>query len=113
MKFPFHQESLPLICDADGVIRVGQTRVPLDTVIGAFRTGATPEEIAQQYPSLLLADIYQVIGYCLHNPAAIDEYLSNREIECEEIRLMNESRFDPNGIRDRLLSRLSKPVHPS
>lgn len=42
---------LPLETDADGVVRVGDTRVTLDTIIMAFTDGATAEEIAQQYPS--------------------------------------------------------------
>lgn len=33
--------------DADGVLRIGKTRVTLDTVITAFDLGATPEEIVQ------------------------------------------------------------------
>ena len=56
-------EILPLTTDDDGVIRVGGTRVTLDTLIAAFTEGATAEEIAQQYPSVRLADIYSVIGY--------------------------------------------------
>ncbi len=55
-------ESLPLTVDDDGVIRAGRTRVTLDTVIAAFLEGATAEEIARQYPSLDLADVYSVIG---------------------------------------------------
>lgn len=35
--------------DADGVIRVGGTRVTLDTLVEAFNEGATAEVIAQQY----------------------------------------------------------------
>jgi len=51
---------VPLAADAQGVIRVGGTRVTLDTVVSAFYEGATPEEITQQYPSLELGDVY----YC-------------------------------------------------
>jgi uncharacterized protein (DUF433 family) len=40
----------PLNADQDGVVRIGKTRVTLDTVIHAFKHGATPEEIAQRYP---------------------------------------------------------------
>jgi uncharacterized protein (DUF433 family) len=54
---------IPLKTDVDGVVRVGNTRVTLDTVIIAFKEGATAEEIVSQYPSLLLADVYAVIGY--------------------------------------------------
>ena len=49
--------------DADGVIRVGKTRVTLDTVVDAYRDGATVEGIVQQYPSLEPADVHAVIGY--------------------------------------------------
>lgn len=45
--------------------RVGGTRVTLDTLVAAFEQGATTEEIAQQYPSPGLADVYSVIGYYL------------------------------------------------
>ncbi|HTT63751.1 MAG TPA: DUF433 domain-containing protein, partial [Bryobacteraceae bacterium] len=42
-----------------------RSRVTLDLVVRAFNRGATPEEIAQDFPSLQLPDIYQVIGYYL------------------------------------------------
>jgi hypothetical protein len=35
----------PLHLDADGVMRVGGTRVTLDTVVGAYEEGATIEDI--------------------------------------------------------------------
>ena len=37
---------LPLETDGDGVVRVGNTRVTLDTIIMALTDGATAEEIA-------------------------------------------------------------------
>ncbi len=60
-------DTMPLVCDDDGVLRVGGTRVPIDAVVAAFHSGATPEEILQQYPSLDLADIYAVLGYYLRH----------------------------------------------
>jgi len=36
--------------DSHGVLRVGGTRVTLDTVIAVFKEGATPEEIVYRYP---------------------------------------------------------------
>ncbi|MBC6938357.1 MAG: DUF433 domain-containing protein [Chloroflexi bacterium] len=50
--------AVPLQTDESGTIRVGGTRVLLDLVIFAFRQGATPETIVEQYPSLALADVY-------------------------------------------------------
>ncbi|MDO9129789.1 MAG: DUF433 domain-containing protein, partial [Anaerolineales bacterium] len=98
-------ETVPLVTDIDGVIHVGETRVTLDTVIAAFLDGATAEEISQQYPSLDLADVYSVIAYYLRQRAEIDTYLQRRREQAEKIREENESRFDPSGIRDRLLAR--------
>ena len=55
-------ETIPMVTGADGVIRVSGTRVTLDSILLAFNDGATPEEIAQQCPSVPLADIYHLIG---------------------------------------------------
>jgi uncharacterized protein (DUF433 family) len=91
--------------DADGVLRAGGTRVTLDTVIGAYRDGAPAEEIAQRYPSLDLADIHAVIGHYLHHRTQVEAYLAEREARAATVRRDNELRFDPTGIRDRLLAR--------
>jgi uncharacterized protein (DUF433 family) len=98
-------EPVPLTTDRDGVVRVGSTRVPLDTVVAAFHTGATAEEIAEQYPTLDLVDIYAVIAYYLRHRGEVEEYLRVRERDAVEVRAENEARFDPVGIRERLLAR--------
>jgi uncharacterized protein (DUF433 family) len=98
-------DTIPLAMTADGVIRVSGTRVSLETLVAAFREGATPEEIAQQYPSLPLGDIYEVIGYYLRHPEEIEPYLTANAARAAETRAVNEARFDPAGIRERLLAR--------
>src|SRR5437879_7483896 len=100
-----NSEPFPLETGSDGVIRVRGTRITLDTVWAAFNEGATAEEIVQQYPSLSLADTYQAIGYCLRHPAVLDAYLAKRSASAEGIRMSNESRWRPEGIRARLLER--------
>ena len=98
-------ETIPLKMDADGVVRVGNTRVTLDTIVMGFVEGATAEEIAQQYPSVSLADVYYTIGYYLRRRPEIEAYLSRRRQQAEQVRQQNESRFDPVGVRERLLAR--------
>lgn len=98
----------PLVKDADGVIRVGDTRVTLDTVVSAFQEGATAEEIAYQYPSLNLADVYAVLGYYLQRQAEADTYLQRRREQAQVVRESNEARYAPQGIRERLLARRSE-----
>jgi uncharacterized protein (DUF433 family) len=97
--------SVPLSTDHAGVLRVNGTRVSLDSVIIAFNEGSTPEEIAQQYTTLNLADIYAVISYYLQNQAEVSEYLGRRKTQRAELKEEVESQFDPHGIRDRLLAR--------
>jgi uncharacterized protein (DUF433 family) len=98
-------ELIPLHVDADDIIRVSVTRVTLDTLIAAFSEGATAEEIVQQYPTLKLADVYSVIGYYLRHPVEVQSYLQQRQQRAGAVRQQNEARFDPAGIRDRLLAR--------
>lgn len=101
-------EILPLETDVDGAVRVGNTRVTLDTIVMAFAQGATAEEIAQQYSSLQLADIYAVIAYYLRHRSAVEAYLGHRAQQAELVRSDNETRFDPSGVRDRLLARRAR-----
>jgi len=98
-------QPVPLRTDEDGVVRVGGTRVTLDTIVAAFQDGATAEEIAQQYPSLTLADVYSVIGYYLRRRPEVDSYLADRQRIREEIRRQNQARNDSQGIRERLMAR--------
>lgn len=107
MTLVIETQPLPLILDDDGVVRVRGTRVTLDTVIYAFLNGATAEEIAQQYPSLSLPDIYSVIGYYLNQRGKVNRYLQRREKLAAKVKQQNESRFNPDGVRDRLLARQS------
>jgi uncharacterized protein (DUF433 family) len=98
-------ERIPLSAASDGVIRVGGTRVALDSVAEAFREGATAEELVQQYPSLALADVYSVLGYLLRHETEVTAYLSQRTEHRKTVRAENERRFDKEGIRARLLAR--------
>jgi uncharacterized protein (DUF433 family) len=100
-------EIIPLEMDADGVIRVSKTRVTLDTIVIAFNEGATPEEVAQQYPCVPLADVYSMIGYYLRRRSEVEAYLSQRHQLAEQVRKANESRYSPIGIRERLIARRS------
>jgi uncharacterized protein (DUF433 family) len=89
----------------DGVVRVAGTRVTIDTIVGAFETGATAEEIALQYPTVPLVDVYSVITYYLRHKPEVDAHLKEREVLAERVREEVERRFPSTGIRERLLAR--------
>lgn len=69
---------LPLRLDARGTIRVGRSRVTLDTVIDAYHRGASPEAIARQFPAVTLADVYGAIANYLQHQVEMDAYLRAR-----------------------------------
>lgn len=98
-------EPAPLRMVDDGVVRVGDTRVTLDTVVSVFKQGVTAEEIVYRYPSLQLADVYATVAFYLNHQQEVEAYLQQRQQQAQEIRKMNETRFDPQGLRDRLLAR--------
>lgn len=99
---------VPLRVDEHDVMRVGKTRVTLDTVVYAFNQGASPEEIVMSYPTLDLADVYAIVNYYIHNRADVDAYVHQRETEAARIREENEKRFPQEDIRARLLARRRK-----
>ncbi|SRR6266581_1309062 len=103
-------EPMPFLTDSDGVVRITGTRVTLDTLIAAFREGATAEAIAEQYPSLALGDVYTAIGYYLRHQAEVESYLEKRRRLADQVRQKNERRFSPVGIRGRLLARRKPQV---
>ena len=100
-------EQVPLVRGTDGIYRVAKTRVTLDSVLASFHKGATAEEIADQYSSLQLADIYAIITHYLRHKPEIDAYLAAGAKQRQELRDANEARFGHAGIRERLLARRS------
>jgi uncharacterized protein (DUF433 family) len=105
MPIAFEPQPLPLMTDESGIVRVSGTRVTLDTVVGAFQHGETPEQIAQNYDTVPLEDIYQVIGFYLSHQSDVDAYLQNGKAVSAKVRDENKSRFPTVGIRERLLAR--------
>jgi len=98
-------DAVPIRVDARGVAFVGDTRVPLDTVIYEFQDGIGPEEIARRFDTLQLADVYAVIAYYLRHKADVDAYLEDRRQAAAEVRAEAERRFPPDELRERLLKR--------
>jgi uncharacterized protein (DUF433 family) len=95
----------PLRLDTHGVVRVGKTRVRLESVLHAYKSGCSAEDIRRKFPSLELADIYAVITYYLWYREEVEQYLEERQrIEEQALRKIQE-RFPTTGVRERLLAR--------
>ncbi|MEA5550726.1 DUF433 domain-containing protein [Anabaena cylindrica UHCC 0172] len=95
----------PLETTKDGVVIISKTRITLDTIVAVFNQGTTPEEIVYRYPSLQLADVYATITFYLNHQQEVEVYLQQRQQQAQEIRSINEDRFDSQGLRNRLLAR--------
>ncbi len=102
----------PLRQDEQRTIRVGGTRVTLATVVHAYQSGASAEEIALAYDCLNLADVHDVIGYYLRNQAMVDRYLAEEQEKAAEARRSFPPRESWQQIRQRLAARKQgKPDH--
>jgi len=72
--------------DSAGVIRVGHSRVLVDTVLLDYKAGATPEEIANAYDTLELGDVYAVIALYHYEKMLFEDYLERRGRQAAELR---------------------------
>lgn len=106
MNIVLERDTLPLVSDEMGAIRVGKSRVLLEIVIRAFQDGASPESIVQRYSTLSLSDVYSTIGYYLRHQDTVGDYLNQREKLAESVQQrLSHIQPDLSLIRSRLLSK--------
>ena len=87
--------TIPLHMDERGTVRVSGTRVTLDTIIGFYRQGHSPEQLHDAFPTIPLGDIYAVVSYYLAHQDELDAYLKQREEEAERLRQEIEANYTP------------------
>ena len=105
MSLTLERETPPLREDETGAIRVGNSRILLETVIRAFQDGASPESIVHRYSTLSLSDVYNTIGYYLRHRDAVEAYLNQREGLADAVQQrLTDIQPDLSSIRARLLS---------
>ena len=91
--------------DEGGVLKVGDSRVSLDSVVYVFNEGMDAREIQHEYDSLALAQVHAALAYYLHNKKKVDAYLAKREIERERIKREVQAEFPARVTREMLLKR--------
>ncbi|MGE0493363.1 MAG: DUF433 domain-containing protein [Vulcanimicrobiota bacterium] len=105
LELPSRTDHVHLVRDSHGGVRIGKTRVSLDSVVHAYLLGATAEGIAEQFPSLGLADVHSVLGFYLRHRDQVDAYLAERQAEGQALRENYEQSDELQGYRQRLLAR--------
>ena len=105
MTTTFGMRTIPLQKANDGTIRVIGTRIPIDTIIYAYLSGDSAEDIVDSFDSLKLADVYAIISYYLDQQEELNNYLQKREAEAAQLQENLEARFPATDLRQRLLAR--------
>ncbi len=79
-------DPVPLRVDETGTIRVGNTRITLDVLLGYLLGGVSPEQVVSEawYPALSLADVYGALAYYYRHQAELDDYLRHRREEADQ-----------------------------
>ena len=72
-------EPLPIRVDASGDVRVGRSRVPLTVFLGYYNQGRSAEQLAEDFPTISLADAHATISYYLRHKDEVDAYLAEEE----------------------------------
>ena len=73
----------PDVCD--GRLRIDGTRMTVNQLVVWYKQGYTPEEIADQYPHLTLAQVYTALAYYHANREEIEVDLAAEKIEADRL----------------------------
>ena len=103
-------QTVPLHQDETGTVRVSGSRVTLDTVVAAFKKGATAEQIQDSFPSLSLRQIYGAIAYYLDHQDDVEAYLNYRQADADVIRRQIEGQPRYKEFRERIRRRRAELI---
>jgi uncharacterized protein (DUF433 family) len=82
------QMSISLVNSPDvcgGHLRIEGTRITVNQIVVLYKQGYGPEEIADQYPQLTLAQAYAALAYYHANREEIEADLAAEKLEAERL----------------------------
>ena len=89
----------------EGVYRVGDTRVSLDSLVYLFREGMSVESMVESYPALTLETVHGALAYYLGNQEEIDAYLAEGE------RVSESQHAHSRSVNAELIAKLRRARH--
>ena len=89
----------------EGVYRVGDSRVSLDSLVYLFREGMSVESMVESYPALTLEDVHGALAYYLANQEEIDAYLAEGE------RVSESQHAHSRSVNAELIAKLRRARH--
>ena len=84
----------PNICG--GRLRIDGTRITVNQIVVWYKQGYGPEEIADQYPHLTLAQVYTALAYYHMNQEEIEVDLAAEQREADQLE--QEHRQTPRQV---------------
>jgi uncharacterized protein (DUF433 family) len=95
--------------DEHGAMRIGNSRVMLDSIVAGFEQGHSPDTLQQHYPALSLEEVYGAITYYLAHTDEVHAYLKRQDELWEAWRAKSASRSSPVAERLRALRAAEAP----
>jgi uncharacterized protein (DUF433 family) len=95
--------------DEHGVMRIGNSRVTLDSIVAGFEQDHPPQTLQQQYPTLSLDEVYGAITYYLAHTDEVHTYLRRQDELWEAWRAKSATRSSPVVERLRALRASKAP----
>jgi uncharacterized protein (DUF433 family) len=102
----------PLNIAEGGIVRIGNSRVSLDTVVECFEEGMSPERIVHSYDTLDLAEVQVAIDFYRAHRADVQAYIHERAADAVALRMRLEAARPPVS-REQLLARRAAAEKPS
>ena len=94
--------------DESGVMRVGASRVMLDSIVASFEQGHSAETIQQQYPALSLEEVYGAIAWYLAHADEVAQYLQRQQAVWDQWRA--KAAEQPSSVIQRLRALQARKV---
>lgn len=73
--------SVPNVQGGEPIIK--GTRIPVRSIVLAWRRGVAPEEIPAMYSSIKLAEVFDALSYYSDNQDEINDYIAKHHIPAE------------------------------
>ncbi len=75
--------SSPGVCG--GRLRIDGTRITVNQIVVCYKQGYSPEEVADQYPHVTLAQVYAALAYYHANKEDTEADLAAEKAEAERL----------------------------
>jgi uncharacterized protein (DUF433 family) len=93
--------------NVEGVFRVGDTRVSLDSLVYLFREGMSAESTVESYAAVTLEQVHGALAFYLANQEEIDAYLAEGQ------RTAESQRGQSTQTNAELIAKLQRARHAS